>query len=281
MIFIYVSPLHCNDDCVITLFSHGLADTFAQAYNYVKWYTKNGLPHTNERFVITGPVKTFNYPDAKGALAKLCRVNFTQTSLWQDNEIATLANAYNQIIAQNPLESVLLFGLSRGASGALNFVARHKPNNIKALVLESPFDTVMGIVNDKTTNEYARALAKAVLKCHIPFFKYDLNGIHALDVAAQVPCDLPILIMCSLEDTTVPATSTLRLYARLKATGHTNVHCVVLPRGQHSKLLQGPDGAIYQAAAHAFYKKYGLPHDPALADLGKDLLLTSPNLNSL
>src|SRR3989304_6143301 len=70
------------------LFAHGIAETHEQAY----WYAKgtSSLPH-----IIDGQLFTYDYPDAT---KQLWRVNFTQTSLGQDNEIMGLKNAYDKTI---------------------------------------------------------------------------------------------------------------------------------------------------------------------------------------
>ncbi len=56
------------------------------------------------------------------------------------------------------------------------------------------------------------------------FHTYNFDGPHPIDVADQIPKDLPILIICSDQDSTVPAAGSLRLAQRLQDTGHTNVH---------------------------------------------------------
>lgn len=61
----------------VLLFSHGIADTYKQAFWYAKSYTKDGVTRYNERYLFPCPWVTFNYPDAtEGPL----RVNYKETS---------------------------------------------------------------------------------------------------------------------------------------------------------------------------------------------------------
>jgi len=83
--------------------------------------------------------------------------------------------------------------------------------------------------------------------------------------------NIPILIVCSQEDTRVPAWSSQKLADALKAAG-LQVHCVTLAHGAHGHLINGPDGQTYRNAVHAFYKKYGLEHNSEWAELGKSLI---------
>jgi fermentation-respiration switch protein FrsA (DUF1100 family) len=147
--------------------------------------------------------------------------------------------------------------------------------NIKALVLESPFDSMDSILRNaigETLYQYdvARTIGHAILK--FLFAQYDKAFITPLESVANIPQDLPIMIICSEEDALVPAWSSEKLYTALKDTGHTNVHCLTLKRGLHGKLMQGSEGETYRNAVHAFYQHYNLPHNPEYAELGKETL---------
>ena len=115
-------------------------------------------------------------------------------------------------------------------------------------------------------------MIKLLISFGIPFFKYHSTGPHPIDEIKNIRKDLPILIVCSLQDTTVPAENSIKLYDKLIESGHTKAHLLVLSKGKHSKLLQSEQGEIYQNLVHAFYAKYGLPHNQEYAKLGKNML---------
>ena len=259
------------------LFSHGLAATEKQAY----WYAKKDLDDTlNHRHIIDNEephgLKTFNYPDAHEGLILTpnlkrlsMRINRYHTSFAQENEINVLNEAHAAIETD-----IVGVGISRGAS-ALNMLCSQKDkNNIKALVLESPFDSMDSVMRNMLGEflyKYATARAIGHSLIRFVFSQYNKEAATPLQAAETIPLDLPILIICSEEDTRVPAASSENLYKKLRETGHNNVHLIKLKHGAHGKLIHGVDGETYRNVVHAFYQKYDLPHDEQYAKLGKDL----------
>jgi len=258
------------------LFSHGLANTYKQAYRYAKTYKIGKNTYHNRRYLIDRPFATFNYPDAYEGLL---RVNRKETSLAQDNEIDCLKLAFEKTV-QSAKEKgtdnneIVIFGLSRGASAALNFMALYNPPQVKALVLESPFDAVCSIIDNKRKQLHLEWLSHDTCECIMEkiFLRYSRNGIRPIDVVSGIRKDLPILIICSKEDPLVPCRSSIQLYQKLKKSGHSSVHLFIADYGKHFRILWKQDGDNYQAAVHAFYEKYGLPHDVELALQGRKYL---------
>lgn len=255
------------------LFSHGLADTYKQVFRYTRHVRPDGTIDTKP-YLFEGPVVTFNFPDAhEGPL----RVNFTKTSLGQSNEVQHLAQMYHQ--THERLDSrLVLFGLSRGASTTLNFMAMHNPPNVHALVLESPFDSTDTIVQSMLKKAHlsnipgSHTIGKALISS--VFFKHNAWGLQPIKSAPAIRKNLPIFIACSLEDGLIPAQSTMRLYLKLRETGHDNVYLFIAETGQHSEIINADDAHDYQHAVHAFYKEYNLPHNSEFAALGKKNLQT-------
>lgn len=257
----------------ITLFSHGMLDTGS---NQIKGY----LPvegNQDARFIIQKPYAYFNYDDACDPKygIKLCK--FWHCSFGQQNDQATIARVYDALTKKFPERSYVLAGVSRGASVIWSFVANKKPSMVKALVLESPFDRIQtsleaaarhvpALINCGLTRTLAQTLLRSIA------LKFKADALQPIDLVDQMPLDLPMLIVCSLEDKLVPAQSSYRLYQALHARGHKDLYILTLTKGKHAKLLQGVDGQRYEAVAHAFYKKYGLPHDQQKAEQGKELL---------
>ncbi len=262
-------PTHSEENY---LFAHGIAETHEQAY----WYTKgkSSLP-----YLIDGRLFTYDYPDAT---SHFWRVNFTQTGLGQHNEIEGLKNAYEQAVAtldasESAHKKMVLIGLSRGASTILNFMGLHKPENVKAIIAESPFDSTRTITKNilgkldriPGMQTIGHAAISAV------FWQHSIKGIQPIDTVCSIDTEIPLLFVCSQQDTLIPAKSTIALYKKLKDNGHEKVHIFIADHGRHGRILHGPDGESYQQLVHAYYKEKGLKHDPALAEAGAPLFAQS------
>ncbi len=84
-------------------------------------------------------------------------------------------------------------GASRGGATWLSFMGMHGHDQVIALVLESPYDSIASTVDP--------AMHGAL---PLIFQKYDTNGIQPRDKIASIPKDLPILIVCVKDDRRVP-----------------------------------------------------------------------------
>ncbi|HZW61409.1 MAG TPA: hypothetical protein VFF04_04230 [Candidatus Babeliales bacterium] len=280
-ILMHVAIIICGQDAnsnttekVVFLFAHGIADSGQQAYNkYAKTApTQDGRYIVNPRYIIDEPIITFDFPDAQSWLAKKIKVDFTRTSLAQENEIHALLMAYKETRTKHPDAKIVLVGLSRGASTILNFVALHNPENIIALVLESPFDAFSTAVEDRVKSRLARFCIRKAMDKKLFFWKHDTNRLNPIDLVHKIRIDMPILFICSEQEMTVPMASSERLTQKLIETGHTDIYLLKLKYGKHAHLLAGLDGNIYQRTAHAFYREYNIPHDPQLANEGHPIL---------
>jgi hypothetical protein len=171
----------------------------------------------------------------------------------------------------------VLVGVSRGASTSVNFMGMYNPTQVAALVLESPFDCVESIITHLLHNSkcsWIPGFKKHGLRMmQFIFCKYKPNGIRPIDSVSQIKADLPILLICSPEDTLVPIWSSINLYHALKESGHENTYLLILPEGKHAQLINNKkSGTLYQCVTHAFYKKFGLPYCPYQAKQGELLL---------
>ena len=252
------------------IFSHGLADTYKQAYQY----TESNCLHKS--------CITFNYPDAIDYGA---RVRTKKASLGQDNEIKRFAQAYFNNFSFS--HRAVALGVSRGASVLINFMGLYNPLTIQAAILESPFDSVenivLGMINRTRLAWIPKAKEIGLALTRFIFTKYHPQGIRPIDVVNQIYSDLPILFVCCAQDKLVPIWSTINLYKKLKESGHTDVHILILSQGSHAHLITHPvQGINFQNVVHAFYKHYHLPHDPLLAAAGAQLFRYSqPDSNEL
>jgi hypothetical protein len=258
---------------VITVFSHGIADTWQQVHGYVKSYIKDNTIYSNDRYLINTPFITFNYPDATNTFY---RVNYCETSFGQENEIGRLNKAYVSAIShyKNCECDIILWGLSRGASNVLIFAGQNDLSCVKAIVIESPYYTMGEVIESLMVKKglswlplsYGETVAEFIFKC------YTRHGYSPAKCLENIPKNIPILIICSQEDRLVPASTSINVYKKLVESGHTDVYLFITEHGKHAAILQGADGEKYQSVVNAFYKKYNLPHCRASAAQGKALL---------
>jgi len=256
----------------ITLFSHGIADTWKQVRGYAKYYTKkNGARFYNDHYVINTPYVTFNYPDA---IDRFYRVNYNETSFGQANEIGRIYKAYQSINDMFESCDIILCGLSRGASNICIFAGTYQLDNVKALILESPYFTmgevIQSIMEKKNLDwlplSYGETVAEFIFK------KYTRYGNSPANCIETIAKDMPIFIVCSKEDRLVPYESSINVYKKLIESGHKHTYIFITDYGKHAALLQGPDGEKYECVINAFYKKYNLPYCAAKAAQGESLL---------
>ncbi len=250
------------DAPVEILMLHGFGGSSEQA----DYYKQSGrMPNT----------VTYHAPDFDCS-TKYCDMPLKKACFAQDNDIATVRNAYLAVNAKNKF--VIIKGVSNGAASAITFAGSYNLQNAQALVVESPYadveNVISNIIGSTIIGKVAAASASALSN-------YSPYGIRPIDVVHKIQKDIPVLFICSHEDKLIPAAQTIKLYEALKAAGHTKAHLVVLNKGEHANLLWGQEGNIYLAAEHAFYKKYGLPHNPKIAqcyDLDKQQFIVPSKL---
>jgi len=255
----------------VTLFSHGIADTWKQVRGYAKSYTKKDIVHHNDRCLISTPFVSFNYPDATN---RFYRVNYNETSFGQENEIGRLHSAYQQTLSKFEDCDVILYGLSRGASNVCIFAGLNQLDNVKALLLESPYFTMGEVIESIMIKKnltwlplsYGETVAEFIFK------KYTRYGYSPANCIENISKDIPIFIICSKEDHLVPYSSSINVYKKLIESGHKHTYIFITDQGRHAAILQGPNGEKYQWVVNAFYKRYNLPHCPTSAAQGESLL---------
>lgn len=208
-----------TDYSTIYLFSHGLDPRKDTGIRQAKEYIQNGI--------ITGMCYSFNYNDS------IATVN-----LGQEDDYNRLVHVYTYICNLHPTADIILVGLSRGSVALLHFLASYdtdKLSTVKAVILESPFDTVDHVI-DHVAQKYCwfvpksgNLLKKIVSK--LPSFK--TYGLPPLAYAKQISMDIPFLITYSLEDKVVPAHATQAIIMAL-LQNKNNVTVVELEKGKHS-----------------------------------------------
>ncbi len=250
----------------VGVFAHGFWDFKTQVDNYKDFFPCQLI--------------SFSFPDARNN-----KISLRQANLAQKKDINTLYQACQTMVAL--CDEIFLVGLSRGAATIATLLGTRDLPQVKAAILESPFDCMDSVVNCLIKKRlhlgWFPGLTKFA-KHALPwvFRKYKRDGVRPIDVVQNFPKDLPVLIVCSKEDKLVPAQGTIRLYKKLRKTGHNHAHLLVLNEGEHSKLVFGPEASKYKEVLHAFNKKYGLPHDSDCADRGEaEFSLCQPDVESL
>lgn len=210
--------------------------------------------------------------------------NFSKANLGQALDIKALKETYDQHVKVYPNHDVILYGDSRGAATIFSFIALEKPTHVKAAVLDGLFDDLPHgikhfLYSDKKESEEKRLYDMAKLSLR----SYQESSISPRKSAEIISDDVPLLIVISLKDGLVSAQSAFYLYNRLRALGHKKVHLLVLKHALHpGYMINEEDKKIYESTVHAFYKRYGLPHNGALAQLGQSTLaLTQPTPEAL
>jgi predicted esterase len=248
---------------IVYIFSHGLNCNDKQAKKYRTIITQS----SNLTWLINDPYISFNYPDANS-------LGFfsSKTSLAQNNEIETLTRIYKQ--ARKKSDEIVLLGMSRGAATILAFAGSKNPSKLRALVVESPFDSIKNVLNQKLLDQKISWIPEYIINTApgIIFNKYNHANQGPIDHVVHIKKDLPILLVASLEDEIVPAKSTADLYIKLIESGHDHVYFLLLNKGGHGSLISGPESERYLAITHAFYRQHNLPHDNAYAQKGSSLL---------
>jgi len=138
MVLVYTS---LNAETVF-IFNHGLGGNKDQI-NFYKMPNKQNWQILGQRAI------SFDFPDvtADGGL------DLNNVNLGQDKDLAALDQVYQSCLKDETVDKIVLVGVSRGASVAINYSSRH-PEKLAALILESPFDSVYKVVEDRLKQNY-------------------------------------------------------------------------------------------------------------------------------
>jgi len=265
-----VASMQAMGQEVTTLFAHGLGG----GSNHGEHCRYN---HRSGKGFIEGALEVFDFEDSSAHP----RWKKKPSCLAQEGDMRCLQGAYHAIASEG--RPVILAGVSRGAATILNFMGTAPAQDVRqvrALVLESPFDKLksileykFGFIGEMPGIEYA---AK-----RIALGGYNPNGIQPIQVVDKISKDIPILLICSKQDGLIPSSSTINLYRKIVESGHTRAHLLELERGPHANLPWGENGGIYRNVVHAFYRHYNLPYNREAALAGQEQFArTQPTLDA-
>lgn len=225
---------------IVTIFAHGIKSSSNAGRHR----------HTDSGRVgafIEGPLATFDFKDTQ---------NGRSASFGQEDDVKKLEETCNEY-----QQRTVLAGSSRGAATCLNYLGSRNPTHVAAAVVESPFSTIETLVSDRY---------KSLFKWLFP--NYNSNGLQPISSVKTISKDIPILIFCSKDDEIIPVSQTIECYKKLKESGHTKSHILIVDHGAHANILINKDGQKVRNAIHAFYQKYNLPYNEAWANAGQSLL---------
>lgn len=200
--------------------------------------------------------------------------DISKVNFGQEADIAALKKVVDDVLEKSPKEELVLVGFSRGASTVINYASIY-PHNIKALILEAPFDDVLNTCLITPFNlRWIPGFKKIVgFFASLDFPEYKKNGITPIKSIKNLKKDLPVLFVHSKADQIIPDSCSKNLFKELKNLGHSNVYYLGLDGGRHDACLFAEDDPVkFEAGVHAFYKKYGINHDEQLAKSGEKLI---------
>lgn len=241
----------------------------------VMWYTASYISN-----IVFG-LKIEKSKDKSGESLSRYWANPTKVSLAQEKDLAILKQTYNEFLAflhkqDSRKKSVVLYGTSRGSAVIFNYTALEHPQEVKAVVCEGLFDSIEH-VNTATRSSLVRWLTSMLPTVS----QFNHQGIVPIKLIGQIPKDMPILLITSRNDMTVPCECTINIYNQLRDTGHDHVHILILQKAYH-RFYAGckEERELYKETVHAFYKRYGLPYIAEYADKGEEyfMAMTQPKI---
>jgi len=264
---------------LVTINAYGMEQEHKHNFIFSHGFSVAG--GTSKRFVahdiVPKDCSSFHYQDARYRIEVSdgweLGLNTWDSCLAQDGDIEKLASEINE----KDHDKIVLFGESRGASAIINYLgSKHVHHNkIKAAVLDSPFDKIPNVITHRMRRLYLdRIIPPKLVEWGLAFFymrNYKIDGIQPIHSIEKISQEIPLLFLCSQEDTRVPWKSSAQLYKKLREKGHDKAHILMLDCGAHGFLVSGKYGKIYRDVTHAFYKKYGIEYNPDYATAGEDI----------
>jgi hypothetical protein len=171
-------------------------------------------------------------------------------------------------------DGLILYGVSRGTAATFCAFAKEKYSEVRLVVLEGAIDSVENVI----TTRFKRCAN--FISSGLAFFKrwnfsqYDKDGISPLKSVEDFPEGIPVVFITSKVDKIVTCGNTENIANTLAKKGKNDVYLLKLERSSHPNYMfdDAEDRNTYEVFIHAIYKKYGLRHDPELAQKGDHLI---------
>lgn len=210
--------------------------------------------------IINGPCVMFDYPDTR---------SYFDFGLTNDQKCLECIHA--NVKQKTP--NIIFFGNCRGSKALLTYLSRTQPQEVSAVILDAPFLDLMQFTKEIGKNyarfvPFADKLAKKIITTWYP--NYNEQTDLKITELRNIPVHIPIFIGHLKGDSLVADQMIQQIVQTLCDSGH-DVYLLVIDdkTKAHSRLYQTKP---FQQAVNSFLKKYGLPHDPILAQEGQNLL---------
>lgn len=243
------------------IFVHGAFDSCKQVLQVVKGGSSNHAPYVTESAL------TFDFDDS---FAHSCLPLWTLSGCLAQKFDVEKLRAYVEKVCNvyTHSKSLILYGISRGASTIINYSGIYGMSAVGACILESPYYDAEEIITYRLSYLGLPLWLKSLV-IKMVAGRYNPQDIQPKDMIKMLQDDVPTLIIALENDKVVPLESSLKVYEAMRANGATRVHLLVLKEGRHGWLISGSEGSRLQDVVHAFFKHYDLPHDATCAERGK------------
>jgi hypothetical protein len=188
---------------------------------------------------------------------------FWHVNIAGKNDVFAMAARCAEARKDRPVPNEIHFGISRGAATVfLNVILASQTNGMlpNFVVLEGCPDSIPGVLEAR----YGKWLAGIAEWFLCRFTSYDPQRARThspLALAHDFPKSVPVLLLTSENDITVPPENTKRLYDALIAAGHRRVTLVTFPKEDglgHDDYygVESQATTRYFNALHMHYAKY-------------------------
>ncbi|HEX2977940.1 MAG TPA: prolyl oligopeptidase family serine peptidase [Candidatus Babeliales bacterium] len=264
LLFTFLFALNAHAETVF-IYAHGLGGSQEQAR---KLYMRFRDEQTeNKHWIIDGNVALFDFADV---LPQPNMYRRELVNLGQQADLERLHFAYQETLKRVPDAEIVLVGLSRGAATIINYVGLYKPAQLKAIVLDSPFDSFESIINQVKKIYFLQwipqTVARSMMRMRFP--SLEIDGITPSKTIHWLPITIPTIFIHSQTDLVVPIDSSRFLFEILKNRGHKDLYLLQLPDGDHGMLMRSAHAADYEAVVHAFFARYNIVCNDKIAQLG-------------
>ena len=266
----FYSQVRAEEMPVTTLYCHGVCGDSSQMNEY-------------KDLIING--KALNFPDTQrprglsfnkiiyGICKKMGKAHINRANMYMGHgkDIDTINNEIDSD------QSYILFGLCRGGTAIVNYMAQYNPANVIALVLDEAPANMLDVL---TYREIKKKGKKAKLLSPIqsekkfrfffPAFPKGATPPEA-NVASIENKDLVIFLSyCQQPSPFHFPQSTWKMYLAFKNAGFKNVYLCELP--DYGQNAQGDNKEFYLQRLHSVYKKHNLPCHAKFATLTDEQL---------
>jgi len=200
----------------------------------------------------------------------------SEISIGQETDMNSHRLKYNNWLnREDKTDGLILWGVSRGTAATFCAFAREKYAEVRLVVLEGAIDSVPEVLKRRATRLFGSHLsgpATGIVNSGLTFFtKYRPDGPSPLKSIPEFPEGVPVVFITSRLDKEVPCANTENIAQHLADKNRNEVYLLRLEHCSHIGYMYDDrdDHDRYESFIHAIYKKYGLKHNPELADKGE------------